>query len=203
VNPLRFASRTAVDSSLRLARWPLNRALSVAGQPPAAEAVVDRLDAAARDVAGLALLDPELREDARLLREAAGERDRAARLSEEADLRAQRAEEDAAAEREQAARRREQAKQGATRRRKQADDQRRAKTEQAAKTEQRRKQAAARTAAAQEQAVEERETRERLGALETKAEALEDREEALTARDEARRLGQAAATAKAARKNGG
>jgi colicin import membrane protein len=200
VNPLRFASRTAVNGSLRLARWPVDRALHAAGRPPAAEAVIDRLDAAARDIAGLALLNPDLREDARDLRAAAGERDKAARLRQEADLRKQRADELAADERAHAGRQRKQASEQARRRRNQAAEERRTRSAQAAKTEQRRKQAAARTAAAQEEAVDEREDRERLDALRDKAEALEQRDEALTARDEARRLGDAAAAAKAARK---
>ena len=49
-------------------------------------------------------------------------------------------------------------------------------------------------------AIDDRERKSRLQTLDSKADALREREEALTASDEARRLAQAAARRKAARK---
>ena len=58
--------------------------------------MTDRLDATARTVAGYALGgDPQLLEDAQRLHEAGRERARATRLREEAELRAQRGEDEA------------------------------------------------------------------------------------------------------------
>ena len=64
-----------------------------------------------------------------------------------------------------------------------------------------RKQASRKAAAKSEEAIESRGRKARLETLETKAEALREQEQSLTAADEAKRLADAAAAAKAIRKD--
>jgi hypothetical protein len=192
MTPLKTIPRTAVEGYLRALRWPVDRTLRLAGDRAAgAELTVDRVDATLRGLAGQALLDRELRAEAKRRHTAADEREKALRLRAEAELRAERGEQEATEERDRA-----------RTRRARAEDQRRQRTRHAAQTEERRRKATARTAAATEEAIDHRAKRARLEQLDTKAGALTEREEALTARDEAQRLGKAAAKAKAARKNG-
>src|SRR3954454_7087782 len=93
---LRAIPRTAVDRYLKAARWPLDTGLALLGRDGATTSAIDRIDAACRAAAATALGDQELREDARRRREGADERDRAARLHSEAELREQRGREEAA-----------------------------------------------------------------------------------------------------------
>src|SRR4051794_11672356 len=172
---LRAIPRTAVDRYLKVARWPVDTTLALLGRNGAATSAIDRIDATFREAAALALGDQELREDARRRREAAAERDRSARLRDEADLRAERGREEAAQRRQRG-------------------------SHQARQTAQRRRESTRRQAAKAKEAIQESADRARLDELETRSEALEERENALTARDEARRLGNAAARAKAQRK---
>ena len=90
---LRAIPRTAVDRYLKVARWPVDTTLALLGRNGAATSAIDRIDATFREAAALALGDQELREDARRRREAAAERDRSARLRDEADLREERGQE--------------------------------------------------------------------------------------------------------------
>ena len=69
-------ARSVVRRRAEAARLPLDVGLKLAGRGRAGEAAVDRAEAAARDVAGTALGDDELRRDAKLRRTAADERDR-------------------------------------------------------------------------------------------------------------------------------
>src|SRR5512133_1044287 len=99
---LRSLPRAAVGTSLKLARLPLDAALKVTGVGTRGEAAVDRAEAAAADVAGVALGDDELRRDARRRRTAADEREQAQDLREAADRREAEAA-DAAEQRKEAA----------------------------------------------------------------------------------------------------
>jgi hypothetical protein len=198
---LRTIPRSAVDAYLKAVRRPVDLALVLLGGDGGATAVVDRLDATARTVAGYALGgDPRLLEDAQRLHEAGRERARAARLREEAELRAQRGEEDAEERRRHAQRTRAKANGRAQEQRKRADTHARQKAKRAEQAAAKRHDANERATEATREAVHDQAQREKLEALETRSEALEEREEALTARDEARRLGDAAARVKAERK---
>lgn len=173
---LRAIPRFAVDRYLKAARWPVDTTVALLGRNGATTSAIDRIDATFRAAAATAFGDRELREDARRRREAADERDRSARLRDEAELREQRGREEA-----------EQRRRGAQRR--------------AGRTAQRRREATAKATARTQEAIHDRDKRARLDELDTRSEALGEREEALTARDEARRLGDAAARAKARRKS--
>ena len=83
---------SAVGAGVKLARLPLDIAVSMLpgdgdGARPAASIAVDRWEATLRQVAGYALRDDELREDAARRRAAADERARALRLREAAERR--------------------------------------------------------------------------------------------------------------------
>jgi hypothetical protein len=192
---IRDIPRTVVGGSLKAARIPLDVGLQLAGRGRRGEAAVDRAEAAARDVAGTALGDDQLRRDAKLRRTAADERERAVDIRDAAETAAQ--------ERKEAAdRRREAAAKRAAAKRQAATTQRSRAKAKAATTAAKRKQAATAVADAKEERIETRAKEERLEQIERETEALEEREAALTAADEASRLGDAAASAKAARKHG-
>src|SRR4051794_3581311 len=94
---LRQISRGAVGGYLKAARMPLDAAVRVTrggnGRTSSATLAIDRVEAAARYLAGRALGDAELREDARRRSAAARERERALNLRGAADARAERADE--------------------------------------------------------------------------------------------------------------
>jgi len=202
---IRAIRRGAVDSAVKLARLPLDVAVSLlpgngTGARPAASIAVDRWDAALRDVAGYALRDDELREDAARRRVAADERARALRLRAEADARSAAADDRFAGRVERAEEHRATAEQRAERERRQAEQRRAEKTRTAAQAETKRKAASSRARATVDDAIEEQADEARLEQLETEARALEEREAALTAKAEAQRLQDAATAKKAARK---
>jgi hypothetical protein len=90
--------RAAVESYLRILRWPVDTAVGMLpgddiGVRPAAQLTVDRADATLRDLAGRVLLDDELRADATRRRVAADERERALELRVEAQQTQQQADE--------------------------------------------------------------------------------------------------------------
>src|SRR5436309_1922129 len=93
---VRDVSRAAVGGYLKVLRMPLDTAVRVKGRrnggAAGATLALDRAEAAARDVAGIAMGDRRLREDARRRRAAADERERALRLRAEAERHEQRAE---------------------------------------------------------------------------------------------------------------
>src|SRR5436853_5026475 len=84
---VRTITRAAVGGYLKTVRLPFDAAARVAGGDGSSGVglALDRAEAAARDVAGLALRDPKLREDARRRRIATDERTRALRLRAEAE----------------------------------------------------------------------------------------------------------------------
>src|SRR5918994_1180636 len=81
---VRSISRKAVGGCLKVARMPVDAALKLAGRGKQAEPAVDRAEAAARDVAGAAIGDDELRRDADLRRTAADRREQAQDLRDAA-----------------------------------------------------------------------------------------------------------------------
>jgi colicin import membrane protein len=192
--------RQAVEGYIKLARLPLDTALKLAGRGERGELTVDRAEAAARDVAGAALGDEELRRDAQLRRAASDERERAHDLRDAAEHR-ERAADQRYAERKQAAEaRRRQASQRAVSKRRTADDRDEADRSTAHRTARARKAATERASASKQDAIDSCAKRERLSALDRAAETLERRDAALTAQDEAQRLADAAARAKTTRK---
>jgi hypothetical protein len=201
----RTISRMAVGSSLKLARLPIDGVLRLAGASSAVargKLALDRAEAKIRALAGSALGDEALQEDARRRGEAADERERAVQLRSETELRSERADERAAAQERAAARRRTQAAETAERKRRQAQERRESNKRTAATATRRRQNAAKTSAARSEKVIEERAKLGRLAHLDAKTDALGESEAALRTGDEARRLAAAASSAKAERKEG-
>jgi hypothetical protein len=195
---IRTIQRAALDRSLKAARALPHAAARMLGRDDA-EVAIDRAEAGVRDVAGRLLFDEELRAEARRRKEAARQRAEAVRLRARAADVAEQAHEHLEQREREAAQRREAAAGRAAQRTRQASARSDAARERAAKT------AAARTEAArvneerQQEHIDADAKRERLDALERKSDALDSEMVAATARDEARRLGDAAAEAKARR----
>ena len=201
---LKNISRTAVDRYLKVVRTPVDAVLSrsESERTKALGLKLDRADAAARNAAGSALRDETLKDDARARREAADERERALRLRgvatehvETADAKADDAEQEAERKRRDAAK-------AAERKKQQAKKRREAAKEKAAKQAAERKRSAAKEASEAKADAAKQGKREKLAQLEAKEAALAKKEEALTAAAESKRLEDAAAEAKSARKNG-
>lgn len=205
MNP-RLIPRTAVRGYLRLARLPLDTAIRLlpgngSGPGSAAELALDRADASIRAIVATILADPVLRDDAQRRRVAAEERQRALRLRAEAERKSEEADARLSERQQRATRRRHQADERAQERRQRADKGRKERARSAAKTENRRRQSSRKATARAQEALDERARKTRLDTLDSQAEALREKDEALAARDEARRLGDAAARNKAARKS--
>jgi colicin import membrane protein len=195
--------RAVLDRSIRLARFPADSALKLAGNSSAAGMAklgLDRVEAAVRAGAGTVLRDEGLVHEARRQDTATAERKRAAELRAQAEQKEQEARQQAQAREQEAAERRQQAAQAAEKRKRSADQKRKAAKSQAAESAQARKENAEKAAAAEKEAAQESARRDQLDHLETKREALEEREGALTASQEAQRLADAASRAKADRK---
>lgn len=202
---IRAIPRGAVDGAVKLARLPLDVVISLLpgngdGAGSAAKITVDRWDATLREVAGYALRDDVLREEATRRRVAADERARALRLRSAAEARTAAADSQLADRAEQAEERRAAAEGRAERERAAAEKRRAARSRAAAQAETKRKAANRRTQAKVEEVIEEQADEARLEQLQTEAKALEEREAALIAKDEARRLRDVATAKKAARK---
>jgi len=153
-----------------------------------------------RQLAGYALLDDELREDAARRRVAADERERALRLREAVERASAEADERLADRVDQAEEHRAVAEERAERQRQEAEQRRAAEARAAAQAETRRKAANRQARAKVDEAIEEQGDEARLEQLKAEAQALEEREAALTAQDEAQRLQDAATAKKAARR---
>lgn len=197
----RFLPRIALTSGLKLARLPLDTVIAVLpGDGAGARLALDRADAAVRSVFGAILGDPALRTDAERRRQAAQERQRAAKLRAEAERTGERAEarfeqrEDHAREQRERAVRREQG------RRRQARNTAEEQKRRADETERNRRANSRQIKNRREEEVAQQEPRERLEALEAQSDALRAKEAEVVARDEAERLAEAASRTKANRK---
>jgi hypothetical protein len=202
---IRAIARTAIGGSITVARLPLDLAVSLMpgdGPRPSAGLALDRVEAHARDIAGVALGDEVLREDAARRRVAADERERALRLRAAAKRRATEAEEQLADTREDAEEQREQAAERARRQHAEADRLRDQRAQDAARVERTRRAANERARTKAEEAIDEQATAARLGQLEREAAALDEQADALTAEAEAQHLQDEATRRKAARKGG-
>jgi len=201
---VRTIPRSAVDGAVKLARLPLDIVVSLlpgnGDGRPAASIAVDRWEATLRQLAGHALRDDELREDAVRRRLAADERARALRLRGAAERRSAEADEHLADRVKDAEEQRATAESRADDQREQAAKRRAERTAAAARTEPKRKAANRKARGQVEEAIEEEADEARLAQLEAEAKALEEREHALTARSEAQRLQDAATAKKAARR---
>src|SRR3954451_621480 len=82
---LRSVPRAAVGGYIKVLRWPVERALSLRDGDGNGDLTVDRAEAAAREVAGTALGDEELKADAKARRTAADQRERAEELQSAAE----------------------------------------------------------------------------------------------------------------------
>jgi hypothetical protein len=202
---IRAIPRTAIGGSIKVARLPLDLAVSLmpdAGARPGAGIALDRIEAHVRDLAGAALGDEVLREDAARRRIAADERERALRLRTAAQRRTDEAEEHLAGTREVVEERREQAAKRARRQRAEADRQREQRTQNASRVERTRRAASESVRATVDESIDEQATEARLEQLEREAAALDEQASALGAEAEARRLQDEATRRKQARKNG-
>jgi colicin import membrane protein len=192
--------RALVGGYVKVLRWPVDRALDVLGRGGEPKLAVDRAEAAARDVAGAALGDDELRRDAAQRRAATDEREEAVRLRAQAQETARRAERTASERKATAARRREQAAERAGAQQQTAERRRSTARRTAARTAQQRRAASQSAVAETEEQIDERAKRERLEQLDREQAALAEREVAVTAADEAARLRDEAGKVKASRK---
>jgi hypothetical protein len=204
---IRAIPRTAIGGSIKAVRLPLDIAVSLlpgngAGPGPSAAIALDRIEARVRDVAGLALGDEVLRQDAARRRVAADERERALRLRAAAARRADEADERYADTRQDAEELREEAAEDARRQRTEADRLRRERAQDAARVERRRKAASETARSNADEAIDEVATAARLEQLEREAAVLDEQADALTAEAEAERLEGAATRRKAARRRG-
>ncbi|HUR86156.1 MAG TPA: hypothetical protein VMY78_12480 [Solirubrobacteraceae bacterium] len=203
---IRTIPRTAVGGSIKLMRLPLDMAVALlpgngSGPKPAAGLALDRAEAQLRDIAGAALGDEVLREDAARRRVAADERERALRLRAAAARRTAEADEVLSETREEAEQRREEAGAEARHRRAEAERLRKKRAQEAAQAERKRKSANHKALSKAEQEIEEKADDARLSQLQQDAEVLEQKAEALTAEAEAHRLQDEATKKKAARKS--
>jgi colicin import membrane protein len=202
---LRAIPRTAIGGSLKVMRLPLDIAVSLlpgdgAGPRPRAGVALDRIEAHARDLAGAALGDEVLREDAARRHIAADERERALRLRAAAEARANEADARRADTREDADEQREQAAQRARREHAEADRRQQQRTQGVGRVERTRRAASETARSKADEAIEEIATEARLKQLERDADVLDERAGALTAEAEAQRLQDAATRKKVARK---
>ncbi len=200
---LQAIPRALIGSSLKLARFPFDRALSLGGNSTGpARLMVDRVDATLRGAAGLLLRDDTLQADASRRQAAAKEREHANRLRAEAAFHSDKGEEQVQETRDETEALRRRVEQAAEQKRRLAKNRRDARKSTIAKKARSRQQAAQNTAQNRKRHAEDQGKRERLKALDSKSSALGQKEAALVASEEATRLQRAASKAKANRKDG-
>jgi hypothetical protein len=201
----RFTSNT-IDGYLRLMRRPIDVVVGLlpdgrVRSAAAARLAVDRVDASIRAVAGAALKDESLRDDARRRRATASERSRAVELRREAEGGERQAEDRLATSHEQATQRRARASSTATSRRELAAEKQQARTRSAEESERRRLAVSRQQEDRFDDQIDSAVAEARLPAVQQQAEALGEHEVALEEHDEAQRLGEAAARIKRERKD--
>ena len=200
---LQAIPRALIGSSLKLARFPFDRALSLGGNSTGpARLMVDRVDATLRGAAGWLLRDDTLQADASRRQAAAKEREHANRLRAEAAFHSDKGEEQVQETTDETEALRRRVEQAAEQKRKLAKNRRDARKSTIAKKARSRQQAAQNTAQNRKRHAEDQGKRERLKALDSKSSALGQKEAALVASEEATRLQRAASKAKANRKDG-
>lgn len=195
--------RTGIDAYLRAVKLPWDaaaRTLRRGRSVSPAELFLDRTDASVRAAMGRALRDEELQADARRRRTAVEERERALRLTAEAEELRREADSRLQDRQQTAQERREEADRQAEQRKQQATEDRQRQEQQVAATERQRKQRTRDAAAAADKVTEDKARRARLEELDAESEALAERGAELTVKDEADRLQEAADATKAARK---
>jgi hypothetical protein len=192
--------RRAVESSLSIARLPVEQAARLVSRGDAVTVVLDRADAALRGLAGVALRDSVLQDEAARLSTAANERQRAGRLRIAAEEEAARQEAKANETRSKASKTREQAAKQANARRERIEDEKEARERELSERESKKKQAVKTAEAEIEESIDSEAKRARLAQLDEEAESLEEHREALKSKNEAQRLAKAAARAKQERK---
>jgi hypothetical protein len=153
-----------------------------------------------RGLAGLALRDPVLQDEASRLSAAADERQRAERLRVAADKKAARLETEAKKERAAASKTRERAAEQADARRERIEEEKETRERQLAERESKKKKAVRSAEASVKESLDSEAKRARLAQLDDEAESLEQHQEALASKNEAQRLAKAAARAKEERK---
>ena len=197
-------SRKAVDGYLKVVRLPVDTVLGdrESDRAKSLGVRVDKADAGARRLAGTALRNPDLKEDARKRRAAADERAHALRLHEVAGEHAEQAEEKAEEAEKRAVQRRQDAAKRAASEKRAAEKRKQATKKQADQRAAEQKRAAEKLEVEKKATAAKKAKREKLAELKSKEEALEKRETAVTAKAESTRLKNAAARAKAERKNG-
>jgi hypothetical protein len=194
--------RTIVDRSLKLARAPIDAALSVTGASESpAKHLVDRLEAGARSASGVLLADRELKEQGRAVLLATRQRERASSLHGEAELRRDEADRNLEEAAEETAEERAEARRKAEAKRREAEKRRREREERAKKAAAAKKEKVAKAAKKAEQTNAKRDQAAKLRKLDAKEESIERREEAAAAEREAERIGKVAAAAKQDRKD--
>jgi flagellar biosynthesis GTPase FlhF len=205
---IRAIPRTAIGGSIKAVRLPLDIAVSLlpgngAGPRPSAGLALDRIEAHVRDLAGAALGDEVLREDAGRRRVAADERERALRLRAAGARRTSAADERLADTQQDAEELREQAAERARGQRAEAAKLRRQRSQEAARVERTRRAASENAREKVDETIDEQAAAARLEQLEREAAALDEQANAITAQDEAQRLQDAATRRKAARRKSG
>lgn len=201
------ASRMAIEGWMMAARLPLTLVTRVLPDRPqgswaraSAELAVDRAEAAVREKAGALLRDTELEADGRRRRIAVHERERAIALRTEAEDERRAADLQLVADREAAERRRTDAKRTAAQQAASVEQEKIARERLAHDAAAKQRQSVESTKAKKVAGVEKRAKRQRLDVLDDQLAELDEQATTLTTADEALRLRQAAASAKAARK---
>jgi hypothetical protein len=195
--------KTVLDRSLRLARAPIDAALGVVGaSDSAARHLVDRVEAGARSATGTLFADDELKQEGRDVLLATKQRERADRLHEEAELREDEAQRTIEAVAEETAKKRAEAEQRAEQERRKAEKRQRERESRATKSAAAEKEKKVKSAAKAKRTNTKRDQAAKLEKLDAKEESIEVKEEAARAQREAERLKEAAAAAKASRKDG-
>jgi len=195
--------RTIVDRSLKLARAPIDAALGVTGASESqAKHLVDRIEAGARSASGVLLADEELKEQGRAVLLATRQRERAASLHQEAELRREEADRNLEETAEESAEQRAEARRDAEAKRREAEKRRREREQRAKRSAAAKKEKVAKAAKEAERSNAKRDQAAQLRKLDAQEESIAQREQAAAAEREAERLADAAAAAKKDRKAG-
>jgi colicin import membrane protein len=185
-------------------RIPIDTAVALIdreGKGAALRLSVDRVDTAARRVAGRVLHDEQLKNDAEQREIAIEQRARALQLRSEAELRREWAADEFEDEMDDAKKQRAAAKKRAKKEHEKIAEEERTERERVAATTRTRKAANNKVSDLIESQIDDRSQKTRLAQLEKEAEVLDARDESLVAESEAQRLERKASEVKAERKS--